>query len=217
MTYPGAQATYRLADALFLIGHDEFTGKPHVAVDRLECGLAGAALAELMFEGRIALDNGGIAAVDPRLWQEPLTDLLITEILRREGAHPARLWIRYLRTQLNINERVGTRLVTAGVLRREQGKLIGRQVRWPAIDPNQAASPRVRLTAMLMHSSPAELDPGTLLLASLGEAVGLAAHIFDPQVGGRMRDCRRFLPAQLEGLLAAVVGALDVSTTTVRR
>lgn len=59
MTYPGAQATYRLADALFLIGHDEFTGKPHVAVDRLECGLAGAALAELMFEGRIALDGGG--------------------------------------------------------------------------------------------------------------------------------------------------------------
>jgi hypothetical protein len=35
--------------------------------------------------------------VDRRLWQEPLTDLLITEIVGREGAHPIRLWIRYLR------------------------------------------------------------------------------------------------------------------------
>ncbi|MFG3602782.1 GOLPH3/VPS74 family protein [Micromonospora chersina] len=217
MTYPGAQAAYRLADALFLIGHDEFTGKPHVAVDRLECGLAGAALAELMFERRIVLDGVGIAAVDPRLWQEPLSDLLITEILRREGAHPARLWIRYLRTQLNINERVGTRLVTAGVLRREQGKLLGRSVRWPATDPNQAASPRVRLTAMLMHRSPAELDPETLFLASLVDTVGLASSVFDPQLSGRMRESRRFLPAQLDGLVAAVVGALDASTTTVRR
>lgn len=217
MTYHGAQSTHRLADALFLIGHDEFTGKPHAAVDRLDCALAGAALAELLFERRIVLEGGGVAAVDNRLWQEPLTDLLITEIMRREGVHPVRLWIRYLREHVNINERVGTRLVTAGVLRREQGRLLGRSVRWPAIDPNQAASARVRLTAMMMQLHQSRLDAATLLLATFVEAVGLGATVFDAPVTALMRESRALLPPPLDTLLAAVVAALDATTTAVRR
>ncbi|SBT43134.1 GOLPH3/VPS74 family protein [Micromonospora narathiwatensis] len=217
MTYPSAHPTYRLADALFLIGHDEFSGKPHGAADRLDCGLAGAALAELMFERRIAVEDGRMAAIDGRLWQEPLTDLLATEIMRREGAHPIRLWIRYLRDHLNICERVGTRLATAGVVRREQGRLLGRSVRWPAVDPNQAASPRVRLTAMMMRQNAADLDVESLLLAALIEAVGLGPNVFDAQVTARMRECGKLLPPPLHSLLGAVVAALDATTVSVRR
>lgn len=217
MTYHSAHSAYRLADALFLIGHDEFSGKPHVAIDRLNCALAGAALAELIFERRITIDNGGVIAIDRRLWQEPLTDLLVTEIMGREGVHPTRLWIRYLRDHLNIQERVGTRLATAGVVRREQGRALRRSVRWPATDPNQAASPRVRLTALLMRQQRAELDAGTLLLAGLTGAVGFSSNVFDEHVSARMRDCRQFLPPPLDGLLSAVVAALDAATVTVRR
>ncbi|SCF07668.1 Golgi phosphoprotein 3 (GPP34) [Micromonospora viridifaciens] len=217
MTYSGAPPTFRLADALFLIGHDEFSGKPHGAVDRLECALAGAALAELMFERRIAAEDGRIVPIDGRLWQEPLSDLLITEIMRREGAHPIQLWIRYLRDHLNICERVGTRLATAGVVRREQGRLLARSVRWPAVDPNQAASPRVRLTAMLMRQHSAEVDVETLLLGALIEPVNLGTNAFDAQVNVRMRECARLLPPPLQGLLGAVVAALDATTVSVRR
>lgn len=217
MTHHSAHSAYRLADALFLIGHDEFSGKPHVAIDRLNCALAGAALAELIFERRITIDNGGVIAIDRRLWQEPLTDLLVTEIMGREGVHPTRLWIRYLRDHLNIQERVGTRLATAGVVRREQGRALRRSVRWPATDPNQAASPRVRLTALLMRQQRTELDAGTLLLAGLTGAVGFSSNVFDEQVSTRMRDCRQFLPPPLDGLLSAVVAALDAATVTVRR
>ena len=217
MTYHSAHSAYRLADALFLIGHDEFTGKSHGAADRLDCALAGAALAELIFERRVTIENGGVIAVDRRLWQEPLTDLLVTEIMGREGVHPTRLWIRYLREHLNIQERVGTRLATAGVVRREQGRLLGRSIRWPATDPNQAASPRVRLTALLMRQQRPELDAETLLLAALTGAVGLSSNVFDEQVSARMRECRRYLPPPLDGLLSAVVAALDAATVAVRR
>ncbi|MEU3453537.1 GPP34 family phosphoprotein [Micromonospora sp. NPDC006766] len=217
MTYSGAPPTYRLADALFLIGHDEFSGKPHGATDRLDCALAGAALAELMFERRIAVEDGRVVAIDGRLWQEPLTDLLITEIMRREGAHPIRLWIRYLREQLNICERVGTRLATAGVVRREQGRLLGRSIRWPAVDPNQAATPRVRLTALLMRQPSTDLDVETLLLGALIEPVNLGPNVFDAQVSARMRECGKLLPGVLQSLLGAVVAALDASTVSIRR
>lgn len=217
MTYSGAPPTYRLADSLFLIGHDEFSGKPHGAADRLDCALAGAALAELMFERRIAVENGRVVAIDGRLWQEPLTDLLITEIMRREGAHPIRLWIRYLREHLNICERVGTRLATAGVVRREQGRLLGRSIRWPAVDPNQAATPRVRLTAMLMRQPSTDLDVETLLLAALIEPVNLGPNVIDAQVSPRMRECGKLLPGVLQSLHGAVVAALDASTVSIRR
>ncbi|MFC4145072.1 GPP34 family phosphoprotein [Micromonospora mangrovi] len=217
MTYHSAHSVYRLADALFLIGHDEFSGKPHGALDRLNCALAGAALAELIFERRVTIENGGVIAVDRRLWQEPLTDLLVTEIMGRDGVHPTRLWIRYLRDHLNIQERVGTRLATAGVVRREQGRALRRSVRWPAVDPNQAASPRVRLTALLMRQQRTDLDAETLLLAALTGAVGLGSNVFDEQVSARMRDCRKYLPPPLDGLLGAVVAALDAATVSVRR
>ncbi|MGC1215324.1 MAG: GPP34 family phosphoprotein [Micromonospora sp.] len=217
MIHHSAHSAYRLADALFLIGHDEFSGKPHVAVDRLNCALAGAALAELIFERRITIENGGVVAIDRRLWQEPLTDLIVTEIIGREGVHPTRLWIRYLRDHLNIQERVGTRLATAGVVRREQGRALRRSVRWPATDPNQAASPRVRLTALLMRQQRAELDAETLLLAGLTGAVGFGSNVFEEHVGARMRDCRQFLPPPLDGLLSAVIAALDAATVAVRR
>ena len=85
------------------------------------------------------------------------------------------------------------------------------------MDPNQGPRHGWMLTVSLMNSSPAGLDAGALLLACLAEAVGLATSVFDSQVGARMRDCRRFLPAQLDVLLAAVTGALDASTTAVRR
>ncbi|MFC0003747.1 GOLPH3/VPS74 family protein [Micromonospora siamensis] len=217
MTNHSAHSAYRLADALFLIGHDEFSGKPHGATDRLEFALAGAAMAELIFERRITIDNGNVVAIDRRLWQEPLTDLIVTEILGREGAHPTRLWIRYLREHQQIRERVGTRLVNNGVVRREQSRGLRRTVRWPAVDPNQAAAPRVRLTALLMRHEQSQLDVETLLLASLTGAVGVGQVAFDEQVTAKMRDCRKFLPPPLDGLVAAVVTALDAATVAVRR
>ena len=66
-----------LADELFLIGHDEYTGKSVVNGDVLGCGLAGAVVAELLLAGRLtvrypAVDT--IKAASPRIRLRYLLD-----------------------------------------------------------------------------------------------------------------------------------------------
>ena len=52
-----------LAAELFLVGHDEYSGKPVVDGRRLDTGLAGAVLAELVQAQRIAVDLGGLIRI----------------------------------------------------------------------------------------------------------------------------------------------------------
>ncbi|MFF5220227.1 GPP34 family phosphoprotein [Micromonospora sp. NPDC000212] len=207
----------RIADALFLIGHDEFTGKPHSSLDRFESALAGAALAELLFDGRIAVDNNSVACLDPRPWNEALTDLVIAELQGRGNKHSVKVWVRYLREVHQIRERVGGRLTHTGIVRREEGGMLRRVVRWPATDPNEAARPRVVLAANLRATN-APIDLQTATLATLADVGGLRGVIaLERATGDRIDDCRRQLPAPLAALLTGIASAVDAATITVRR
>jgi hypothetical protein len=210
--------TLRLADELFLIGLDEFTGKAHSAPHLLDTAIAGAALGELLFDGRITIENGGVYVLDDRPWQEPLTDLIAGEIAGRGNGHPGRLWLKFLREQCQIRERVGNRLASAGWVRREETRGLRRAVRWPAVDPNQAAAPRVRLSSILRHNT-YSIDMRSATLAALASAGGLTKLIslFDDSVTGRVVELRKLLPPQVEGLLASVDAAVAAAAVTVRR
>src|SRR6266704_4142496 len=52
--------TGRLADDLYLMAHDDRTGKPLLQPRAAGLGLAGALLAELVLAGRIEVEPGGI-------------------------------------------------------------------------------------------------------------------------------------------------------------
>lgn len=217
MTNYGVPAM-RLADELFLIGLDEFTGKPQAAAHLLDTAIGGAALGELLFEGRITFENGGVHVLDDRPWQEPLTDLVVAEIAARGNGHPGRLWLKFLREQCQIRERVGNRLAAAGWVRREETRGLRRSVRWPALDPNKAASPRVRLGSLLRHGNDS-IDLRSATLAALASAGGLTRVVvlFDDSVTARIAALRNFMPPQVEGLLAAVDAAVAAAAVTVRR
>jgi hypothetical protein len=216
MTNYGAPAL-RLADELFLIGLDEFTGKAHSAPHLLDTALAGAALGELLFEGRITIDNGSVYVLDDRPWREPLTDLIAAEIAGRGNGHPGRLWLKFLREQCQIRERVGNRLAAAGWVKREESRGLRRSVRWPAVDPNYAAAPRVRLSAALRHMHSIDMQSATL--AALAAAGGLTklVTLFDESSTARIAEVRRLLPPQVDGLLSSVDAAVAAAAVTVRR
>lgn len=217
MNHYGAP-TMRLADELFLIGLDEFTGKPQSAAHLLDTALAGAALGELLFEGRITFENGGVYVLDDRLWNEPLTDLIVAEISARGNGHPGRLWLKFLREQCQIRERVGNRLATSGWVRREETRGLRRSVRWPALDPNKAAAPRVRLSSAMRHSADS-IDLRSATLAALAAAGGLTklVTLFDESAAGRIAALRNVMPPQVEGLLASVDAAVAAAAVTIRR
>lgn len=206
----------RLADELFLIGLDEFSGKPHAGPNLLDTALGGAALGELLFDGRITFDSGAVHVLDDRPWNEPLSDLIVGEVAARGNGHPGRLWLKFLREQCQIRERVGNRLAAAGWVRREESRGLRRSVRWPAVDPNQAASPRVRLGSALRHNS---IDMRSATLAALATAGGLGKLIslFDESATARVTELRKHLPPQVEGLLSSVDAAVAAAAVTVRR
>jgi hypothetical protein len=208
----------RLADELFLIGHDDYDGRPLAAANLLDSALAGAILAELALAGRITIVRGEVFVADNRAWQDPVTDRALSEIVRRGDGHDARVWLEFLRPQ--VREQVGDRLVSAGALRRKssRGLRLRMTVRWPGRDPNRVAAPRVRLAAVLERSD-RPLDIRNATLAALVRAGGMIRVLALPDraAAERISAARRLLPPALGDLLAAVDAAVAATTLAIRR
>jgi hypothetical protein len=205
MTKPQDDTGNRLADDLFLIAHDDYTGKPHPASNTFSAALAGAVLAELAFDGRIAIDHSQVYVADKRSRQEPLTDRALGEIVHRGDGHPVRTWLDFLSTR--VRDRVGERLVNAGLVYRttSRGLSLRSSVRWPGVDPNIVAVPRVRLAAVLERGEE-PLDMRTATLAALVAAAGMlrVLNLENKAAVGKITAARRMLPSALAELLAAV-------------
>lgn len=207
--YPG-HTSERLADELFLIGHDDYSGKALAAATPLDSALAGALLAELLFDGRISLAGSHVYAAGNRARREPVTDLVLAEIVHRGDGHPTRSWLEFLAPR--VRDRIGDRLMSAGAVRRmtTRGLSLRTTVRWPGLDPNRVARPRVRLNAILERSEQ-PLDARTATLAGLVRAAGLVKALLSMNraiVADRIAAGRRLLPTELADLLTAVDAAV---------
>jgi hypothetical protein len=208
-----------LADELFLVGHDDYSGKCLVNNAVLGCGLAGAVLIELLLAGRIALADGRIVVRDSRPYAERVTDAALTEMLKRRDSFPPRSWVEYLCG--NVHEIVAERLEAAGMIRREQtrGLSLRAVVRYPAVDAVEAASPRVRLRYMLDQGH--SLDMPTALLAALVRACELEDVLLLQATRQQVRDLLtrivEVLPPDLRAVVNAVDAAVAAVALTVRR
>nr|MDT0657242.1 GPP34 family phosphoprotein [Micromonospora sp. DSM 115978] len=217
-SYRGGAAG-RLADDLFLIAHDDYSGKAVVAPNLLDTTLAGAVLGELALENRISIMRSQIYVDDHRAWHEPVSDRALGEIVHRGDGHPVRSWLEFLGPQARYQ--VGDRLVSAGAVRRETGRTISLRstVRWPGTDPNRVAVPRVKLSAVLERSD-RPLDPRTALLAALVHAGRMIRVLNLPnkaQAIDRIGAARRLLPPALRDLLDGVDATIAAAAMMIRR
>ncbi|MFC7550569.1 GPP34 family phosphoprotein [Plantactinospora sp. GCM10030261] len=211
---------FRLADELFLIGHDEYTGKTRVNEELLATGLAGAVLGELLINRRISCLGGKVSVVDQRPWGETVSDAALGELQRRMGSYVVRAWVEHLRD--NAREAVGRRLVNAGVVRREESRgMLGRRngVRFPGVEPMVCAQPQVKLAYQLER--PGVIHPQMATLAALLLAVGLE-HLL--VVTMSRQECKEqlsqitaSLPEELHTLVTGVQAATAALALTVRR
>lgn len=190
-----------LADELFLVGHDQYTGKAQIGDSALDTGLAGAVLGELVLAGRISVGDDTLVLVrDQRPYGERVSDAALAEILKQREAHPVRAWVEYLRD--HARTMVAPRLVHLGLIDKVQTRSMLKQtVRYPATDPLQAASPQARLRYMLDH--PSNLDEQTAVLGSLVLATSL-----DFVLGGASAKETRDGLARMLQLLRAELAAL---------
>jgi hypothetical protein len=207
-----------LADELFLVGHDQYSGKPQISDGALDTGLAGAVLGELVLAGRLHVGEDTLVEVrDQRPYGERVSDAALAEVLKQREAHPVRAWVEYLRD--HARTMVAPRLVHAGMIERVQSRQMLKQIiRYPAVDPLKAASAQARLRYVLDH--PANLDEQTAVLGGLVMATGL-----DFVLGGattrETRDglarMQQLLKPDLRALILGVESAVAQIALSARR
>jgi Golgi phosphoprotein 3 (GPP34) len=198
-----------LADELFLIGHDQYTGKARVGDSVLDTGLAGAILGELALANRIFVDEDTHVTVsDQRSSGDRVTDTALREMLKQRVVHPVRAWVEYLRD--SARELIAPRLLNSGLLEEVSSRgMLKQVVRYPARDRINAMTPEVRLRYMIGH--PAELDEQTAVLGGLVWAAGLD-FVLGGATGREVREgleqMGTLLKPNLRGLLVGVDAAI---------
>ncbi|MFJ9621240.1 GPP34 family phosphoprotein [Streptomyces sp. NPDC101181] len=193
MSFPAPALT--LPEEILLLTLDPRRGKPLCGRGSLRYATAGAALAELEFQGRIREERGRVQVVNPLAPADPLLARLLDTLEPprksrfRTGTH-AKNWVRqYARyTEENCLEA----LVQRGVLNRETRRFLGLlpyQRHFP-VRPETTASALRRFRQAESHGFQ---DRRGRVMAGLVSAVGLASTLSAKGGGGRsaMKVLRR--------------------------
>jgi Golgi phosphoprotein 3 GPP34 len=129
-----------IAEDLLLLVTDDATGKPIVGSTELEHALAGAVLLELAMTGRVDVEKGTgfargkrVVVTDASRTEDPVLDDALSRIAEKPRRKPESV-VAALRKGLRA--RLYERLAHQGILRMEQGRVLGLfpSTRWPAVD-----------------------------------------------------------------------------------
>jgi len=173
-----------LRDELFLLGHNDDTGHPHIHRQALALGLAGAVLTDLYLAGHI--DLGDETRTADQRWLRPHIDRPVGDLI----ADTALTSIRYARTQpslkgflrgfsIDLYERTRAGLVAGGILRHASRRRLGGLMRADSYLPvhsKWSVVARARLRSLATgYQQP---DNHTAALAGLVAVLGLTEHLY---------------------------------------
>jgi Golgi phosphoprotein 3 (GPP34) len=163
----GLSGTGRVADDVWLLAHDDVTGRAYVQSRALGLGLAGGLLAELMLTGHINVRHEEVMTLGRAAPAERLAGHLLGLLIGEHEDHPVGDWLLFVgRTA---TDDVAERLAEAGYLRPAGGRWRGR--RWMPTNADDAFAPVLRVRAALDASQrPTRQE---VVLAGLADACGL--------------------------------------------
>jgi Golgi phosphoprotein 3 (GPP34) len=206
MTGRAIMETIELAEQFFLISHDEFSGKPAVSHELVECGLVGAMFGGLVIEGRLGIKEGKVVVLDGLPGNDELTNKLVRTVDQQPTDHRIRIWAEQLGGY--IYPIVAERLVQAGTLRRDQARsLLGRSAdRYPAVDLYHAARPRLLLNHVIRHREEMDLDQAVViaLLAAVGIEGVLGLDLNRDVLRSLINSLVNAMPTQLQELMTGI-------------
>jgi hypothetical protein len=156
-----------MADELLLLAYDDH-GSALAGTPALDYALAGTVLADLALDRRIDLVDGRVAVLDATPLGDEVLDSALGRIAGDDKARKPTEWVSKLSSELR--ETLLDRQVAAGILRREEGKVLWvfPRTTYPCIDDRPERELRERL-----RTSPAG-DP----LADMVVATGLGSSVF---------------------------------------
>jgi len=170
---PGLDGTGWLADDLYLMAHDDRTGRLLLSARAAGLGLAGALLADLVLGGCVRVAGGQIAATGAAAPGDGLAAGVLDVLASEQPPRPVADWLAFLARTAPAD--VAARLERAGYLIPVAARP-WRAPRWRPADPDCAFAPIVRVQAALSPGRPAGGDQG-VALAGLAAACGLGARL----------------------------------------
>lgn len=199
-----------LADELFLLAHDEVSGKPRLHPRVTGIGLGGGLLGELILAGRIDLqptpeaNSGAVILMDPRAVDDELGSAVLEQIAAVGRPRPGTGWLKHLGQTATRN--VGERVAASGLVTPIRSRLTRREVRWAPVDMSSAAWPATRLRMLLSKQDELSLPDTTLagfaLVCGLGQQIlwntPASARLYLDYLVAQLPDPLRLLLAQTE-------------------
>lgn len=152
-----------LADELLLLALPEEGERALIGSTQLDCGVAGALLAELALAERVRLTDGLITVIDPSPLGDPDLDGLLQRIAQDDRPRKAEHWVGRIRREEVRKGRLA-RLAEGGVLEAREHKLLFIRTTYHVTrDPAYEREIRSRLRGLL--DGAAADDRSTALLA----------------------------------------------------
>lgn len=202
-----------LAEDLLLLLTDDSTGRLAVPGAQADAGLSGAVLAELALMGKVDLTAetdlgkpGRLIVRDRCPAGDAVLDAALEIVIAHSGKKPSAV-IRPV--EKDLRQTLYGRLAASGVLRAEQGRILGvlPARRWPALDSSHEEQTRLHLAGVLTGQAAA--DARTSALIALLHALKCEHKVVDPRLYGLSR---RQLRAR-----AAEIAAASWSSAAVRQ
>jgi hypothetical protein len=158
----------RIADELLLLAYDD-DGIAMASSPALDYALAGAVLADLALDGRIDLVDRRVSVTDATPLGDPVLDAGLARIDGDDKARKPTEWVSKLSADLR--ETLLDRQVAAGILRRDEGRVLWvfPRTTYPCVDERPEREIRERLRAAGDPRS--EVLTGFVLAAELGSTV----------------------------------------------
>lgn len=207
--------TGRVGDDLWLIAHDDLTGRRQLPRRQLGLGLAGGLLAELLLDGSVFLQHGHVmvpAGKRRRGQAEPVTGRVLGLIASERDLYLVRDWLRLIAQ--TAAQDIGGRLEQEGFVVHSGRWVRWRQARYVPVDPDRAFAAISRVRAAMRLGRPATVSEVTL--AGLVVVSGLAFRVdHDPGVIAA-GQAAGMLPPDLQALIIATRAAVDSTVVTSR-
>jgi Golgi phosphoprotein 3 (GPP34) len=209
----GLHGTGRVADDLFMLAHDDRSGRARLAARPLGLGLAAGLLAELMLGGHpaVRVGRGDVVRVAREVPRAAISrHPLLRQIDLEPALRPVPDWLAFL--ACTAVRDVGARLEQAGYLIRVTRRFPGRAARLVPADATWAFAPVTRVSAAL---DPRRVpEPYTAALAGLAYACGLgfrmepyltARRTVEDTVSGLTPDLRALIRQTRNAVSSAVL------------
>lgn len=203
-----------IAEEILLLAFGEDDGRQLLSAIQLDPAVAGALLAELALRGRVTLRDKKVHVTDASPVGDEELDAVLARIAGSAREHKPAGWVQRVQSA-KLRTRLLTRLVAAGVLAEERGRVLGvfPTRRWPEIDGSVEARVRERVAAALAGTAP---DPRTAVLIAVMHAAKLDRKAFP---GADRQRLKQLAEGSWEGeavarTIAAINAGVAVAVTT---